>query len=89
MYDTNAFVIKVFNFRWLFVRKRYNVVVDSANSALQMADAANRVIGVKNATINFMMKKMIVDFEENTNYMFVMSEVRKSCKKVVPESEIY
>lgn len=71
------------------MKKKYKIEVDCANCALKMEDAAKKVIGVKNATINFMMQKMIIDFEDNVNEMFVMSEVRRVCKHVVPDCEIY
>ena len=71
------------------MRKKYKIEVDCANCALKMEDAAKKVIGVKDVTINFIMQKMIVDFEDNVNEMFVMSEVRKACKHVVPDSEIH
>ena len=45
--------------------------------------------GVKDATVNFMALKMIVEFEEGQEAKSVMQEVRKNCKKVEDDCEIF
>ena len=37
--------------------------------------------GVKDATVNFMMLKMIVEFEDGQDPKSVMQDVLKNCKK--------
>ena len=46
------------------MKKTYKIDVDCANCANKMEDAAKNTAGVKNATVNFMTLKMIVEFED-------------------------
>ena len=46
------------------MKKTYKIDVDCANCANKMEDAAKNTAGVKDATVNFMALKMIVEFEE-------------------------
>lgn len=54
-----------------------------------MEEAAKRTAGVKDATVNFMMLKMNVEFEDGQDPRAVMKEVLKNCKKVEDDCEIY
>ena len=54
-----------------------------------MEEAAKKTAGVKNATVNFMMLKMIVEFEEGQDPKSVMQDVLKNCKKVEDDCEIF
>ena len=71
------------------MKKSYKIEVDCANCANKMEDAAKRTPGVKDATVNFMMLKMNVEFEEGQEPKAVMQEVLKNCKKVDSDCEIY
>lgn len=71
------------------MKRSYKIDVDCANCANKMEEAANKVNGIKKATVNFMMLKMDVEFEEEANIEEVMKEVVKACKKVESDSEIY
>lgn len=71
------------------MKKTYKIDVDCANCANKMEEAAQKTSGVKEATVNFMMLKMIVEFEEGKDAKEVMKEVRKNCKKVEEDCEIY
>ena len=71
------------------MKKSYKIEVDCANCANKMEDAAKRTPGVKDATVNFMMLKMNVEFEEGQEPRAVMQEVLKNCKKVESDCEIY
>jgi hypothetical protein len=53
-----------------------------------MEDVTKKTAGVKDATVNFMAQKMVVEFEEGHNEKAVMKEVLKACKKVEPDCEI-
>ena len=64
------------------MKKSYKIEVDCANCANKMEDAAKRTAGVKDASVNFMMLKMNVEFEDGQNPKDVMKEVLKNCKKV-------
>ena len=71
------------------MKKTYKIDVDCANCANKMEDAAKRTDGVKDATVNFMMLKMHVEFEDGRNPEEVMQEVLKNCKKVEDDCEIF
>ncbi len=71
------------------MKKSYKIEVDCANCANKMEDAAKRTAGVKDASVNFMMLKMNVEFEDGQNPKEVMKEVLRNCKKVEDDCEIY
>ena len=71
------------------MKKSYKIEVDCANCANKMEEAARNTAGVKDATVNFMMLKMNVEFEEGQDPKKVMKEVLKNCKKVEDDCEIY
>ena len=71
------------------MKKTYKIEVDCANCANKMEEAAKQTPGVKNATVNFMMLKMNVEFEEGADVKAVMAEVLKNCKKVESDCEIF
>lgn len=71
------------------MKKSYKIDVDCANCANKMEQAAKETAGVKDATVNFMMLKMIVEFEEGQEPKKVMKEVLKNCKKVEDDCEIF
>ena len=60
------------------MKKSYKIDVDCANCANKMEQAAKRTAGVKDASVNFMMLKMNVEFDEGQNPKEVMQEVRKN-----------
>ena len=71
------------------MKKSYKIEVDCANCARKMEDAANATEGVKEATVNFMLLKMNVTFEEGADPKAVMKNVLANCKKVEDDCEIY
>lgn len=71
------------------MKKSYKIEVDCANCANKMEEAAKNTVGVKDASVNFMMLKMKVEFEEGQDPDSVMKEVLKNCKKVEDDCEIY
>ena len=73
----------------IYYEKTYKIDVDCANCANKMEQAAKETAGVKDATVNFMMLKMIVEFEEGQEPKKVMKEVLKNCKKVEDDCEIF
>lgn len=72
-----------------FMKKTYKIDVDCANCANKMEMAAKQTKGVKNAVVNFMTLKMIVEFEEGYTPDTVMPEVEKNCKIVEDDCEIF
>ena len=71
------------------MKKTYKIDVDCANCANKMEEAAKNTAGVKDATVNFMMLKMIVEFENGQDPKAVMKDVLKNCKKVEDDCEIF
>ena len=71
------------------MKKTYKIDVDCANCANKMEQAAKNTDGVKDATVNFMMLKMIVEFEEGADPKKVMKDVQKNCKVVEDDCGIF
>ena len=71
------------------MKKSYKIDVDCAACADKMEVAASKTPGVKEASVNFMTLKMKVEFEEGADPAAVMQEVRKNCKKVESDCEIF
>ena len=71
------------------MKKTYKIDVDCANCANKMEEAARKTEGVQSATVNFMARKMIVEFAEGLDPKAVMEQVRRNCKKVEDDCEIY
>ena len=71
------------------MKKTYKIEVDCANCANKMEQAAKNTAGVKNAVVNFMALKMIVEFEEGADVAAVMKNVQAACKKVEDDCVIY
>ena len=71
------------------MKKTCKIDVDCANCANKMEQAAKNTDGVKDATVNFMMLKMIVEFEEGADPKKVMKDVQKNCKVVEDDCEIF
>ena len=71
------------------MKKSYKIEVDCAACADKMEQAANKVEGVKDTSVNFMLLKMKVEFEEGADPAQVMPAVREACKKVESDCEIF
>lgn len=71
------------------MKKSYKIDVDCANCANKMEAAAKNTEGVKDAVVNFMTLKMNVEFEEGQDAKAVMQEVRRNCKKVEDDCEVF
>ena len=71
------------------MKKTYKIDVDCANCANKMEEAANKTEGVKNAVVNFMTLKMIVEFEDGVNAKEGMGRVLDNCKIVEDDCEIF
>ena len=70
------------------MKKTYKIVVDCANCANLMEQAAKKTPGVKDASVSYMSLKMKVEFEEGAEEKAVMQEVFKACRKIEPDCEI-
>lgn len=85
---------KIYKKKWnwsrrIVMKKTYKIEVDCANCALKMEEAAKKVEGVLEATVSFMTQKMKIEFAEGADDKGVMQAVRKACKKVEDDCEIF
>ncbi len=71
------------------MKKTYKIDVDCANCANKMEDAANKVDGIATATVNFMLLKMIVEFEDGVDEKKIMKQVLKACRRVEDDCDIF
>lgn len=71
------------------MKKIYPIEVDCANCANLMEQAARKVPGVAAVTVNYMTLKMTVEFSEGYTPETVMPNVRKVCRKVESDCEIF
>ena len=71
------------------MKKTYKIDVDCANCANKMELAAKKTEGVKSASVNFMLLKMSVEFEEGADPAEVMPRILENCKDVEYDCEIY
>lgn len=71
------------------MKKTYRIEVDCANCANKMEAAAAKTPGVKSAVVNFMLQKLIVEFEEGQDTVAVMQQVAKNCRKASHDCEIH
>ena len=71
------------------MKKSYKIDVDCANRANKMEEAARNTAGVKEAVVNFMTLKMNVEFEDGADPKAVMQEVRRNCKRVEDDCEVF
>ena len=72
----------------LFMKKTYKIEVDCANCANKMEEVVNKSKGVKNAVVNFMTQKIIIDFDEGVNVPNLMLDIRDNCRKIYDDCDI-
>lgn len=61
--------------------------LDCANCAAKMEDAINKIDGVSQATVSFMMQKLSIEADDE-RFEEIMDEVVKVCHKVEPDCRI-
>ena len=69
--------------------KTYKIEVDCAHCAAEMEQAAKKTEGVRDAVVSFMTLRMTVEFEDGADEAAVMKRVRKSCRRVDDDCEVY
>lgn len=70
------------------MKKSYKIEVECANCAMKMETEAAKVAGVRQATVNFILQKIIVEFAEGSDPKEVMADVLRVCRKVEPDCTI-
>lgn len=73
----------------VLMKKNYRIDVDCPVCAGKMETAAQKTAGVKDASVNFMLLKMKVEFDDGADEKTVMAAVRENCKKVESGCEVY
>ena len=69
------------------MEKKYRIEnLCCANCAMLAERKANKVEGVKKVEINFMMQKLIVEYEDGVNEEAVKAEVVRVIQKIEPEA---
>ena len=72
----------------MIMKKKFNLEdLDCANCAAKMEEAIKKIDGVKDAAVNFITQKMMVDADDD-RFEAIMDEVVKVCKKVEPDCVI-
>ena len=72
----------------MIMKKKFNLEdLDCANCAAKMEEAIKKIDGVKDAAVNFITQKMMVDADDD-RFEAIMDEVVKVCKKVEPDCMI-
>lgn len=61
--------------------------LDCANCAAKMEEAIKKIPGVNDASVNFIMQKMVIDADD-TQFDEIMKQVVAACAKVEPECKI-
>lgn len=70
------------------MKKKYKLEdLCCANCAAKMEAGIQKIPGVKEANINFMMQKLTVEAEDD-QFEQIMDEVVKVCKKIEPDCRI-
>ena len=70
------------------MKKKFNLEdLDCANCAAKMEEAIKKIDGVKDASVNFITQKMMVDADDD-RFEAIMDEVVKVCAKVEPDCVI-
>ncbi len=70
------------------MKKKFNLEdLDCANCAAKMEEAVKKIDGVKDASVNFITQKMMIDADDD-RFEAVMDEVVKVCAKVEPDCVI-
>ena len=70
------------------MKKKFKLTdLDCANCAAKMEDAINKIDGVSQATVSFMMQKLTIEADDE-RFEEIMDEVVKVCQKVEPDCQI-
>lgn len=67
------------------MKKVYKIEVDCANCANKIQDAVEKIEGVEEAKINFMLQKLTVTYAEGVDVKSKLDEIVKLAKKIEPD----
>jgi copper chaperone CopZ len=70
------------------MKKRYKLIdLDCANCAAKMEDAIKKIEGVKDASVDFMTQKLMLDAEDD-RFEEILQQAIAICKRVEPDCTI-
>ncbi len=69
------------------MKKRFAIEVDCANCAAKMEDAIRHIDGVSDARVNFLMKKLTLEYDE-TRQEEIFAEAQTVCRRIDADSSI-
>ena len=70
------------------MKKSYKINVDCANCANIIEEKINKIDGIEQANINFMLQKLNVKYKDDANPSEVLEQIQKEAKKVESDFEI-
>lgn len=70
------------------MKKTYKINVDCANCANIIEDKINKIDGIEQANVNFMLQKLNVKYKDDANPDEVLEQIQKEAKKVESDFEI-
>lgn len=71
------------------MRKSYQIEVDCANCANRIEQAAGKIEGVKEVSVNFLAQKISVEFAEGADVKRVMEEIDRAGRKIDRDFCVY
>ena len=71
------------------MKKKFKVEnLDCANCAAKMENAIKKISGVEDATMNFMMQKLILEIADDANMEDVLEQAQKCMSKIHSDCKI-
>lgn len=71
------------------MKKAYKIEVDCANCAAKIETAVKKIDGIGDAAVNFIMQKIVIDFEDNAVEKDVLKAVVGRARKIESGFELY
>ena len=71
------------------MKKRLNCEVDCANCANKVESALKKIDGIKDASINFMTQKVVLDIDDEKDADEIIKLCKKEAKKIESDFEMY
>lgn len=62
--------------------------LDCANCARKVQEGIAKLEGVQSVTVNFFAEKILLEVAEGTDFSALLTEIRKTAKKVEPDCVI-
>ena len=71
------------------MKKKFDLdEVDCANCAAKMETAIAKLPGVQSASVNFIMQKLTLEYDDDADYKKLMKQIRREVRRVDPDCEV-